>query len=98
SMAATAQLCHTQWVDARCRIRCGANGVGRVTAGTRRHLRIIEFLEASAVCRGVVLGHLVHRQCRIVALHDLRITMTVPADLWEVLPRRYTNEPSGGLH
>src|SRR5215831_14870172 len=24
--------------------------------------------------------------------------MTVPADLREVLPRRYTNEPSGGIH
>src|SRR5262249_55813808 len=72
--------------------------MGRVTAGTRRHLRIIDFLEESAVGRGVVLGHLVHPQCRIVALHDLRITMTVPADLRQVLPRRYTNEPPGGIH
>src|SRR5713101_6021246 len=97
-MAAPTRLRHAQWVDARCGVRWWTNGVGRVTAGTRRHLRIIEFLEESTVHRGVVLGHLVHPQRRIVALHDLRITMTVPTDLWEVLPRRDTNVPFGGIH
>src|SRR2546425_12763818 len=97
-MAATAQLRHTQGVDARGRIRGGADGVGRVTASTRRHLRIIGFLEEATVCRGGVLGHLVHRQRRIVALHELRIAMTVSADPWEVLPRRCTNVSFGGIH
>src|SRR5262245_58250463 len=97
-MAATAQLRHTQGVDARAWIRCGANGVGRVTASTRCHLRITGFLEEATVARSGGLGHLVHRQRRIVALHELRIAMTVPAHPWEVLPRWYTNVPSGGVH
>src|SRR5436309_1178415 len=78
-MAATAQLRHTQGMDARGWIRCGAHGMGRVTARTRRHLRIIGFLEEATVGRGGVLGHLVHWQRRIVALHELRIAMTVSA-------------------
>ena len=69
-----------------------------MTAYARRDFRVIEFLEESTVRRGVVLGHLIHPQRRIVALHELRITMTVPADLREVLPLRYANVPFGGIH
>src|SRR4029453_377451 len=98
SMAATAHLRHTHGVNARSRVRCRADRVCRMTTDTRCDFRIIECLEALTVCRGIVLGHLVHAQCRIVAFHELRITMTVPEDLWEVLARRDTNVSFGGIH
>src|SRR5262249_38966115 len=46
SMAATARLRHTHWVNARGRVRCRANRVCRMTTDTRRYLQIIECLEA----------------------------------------------------
>src|SRR5438093_8365141 len=85
-------------MHARVGVRGRADRVCWMTTNPRRYLRIIEGLEASTVCRGVVLGHLVHAQCRIIAFHDLRITMTVPTDLWEVLALRDTNVPFGGIH
>src|SRR2546428_7872433 len=69
-----------------------------MTAHADRDFGVSVPVETLAVHGGVILGHLVHTKRGIVLPHEARIGVTVPANLGDLLARRFADESFGAVH
>ena len=72
--------------------------MGRMAAHADRHFLVSGAVESLAVDGGIILGHLVDAQRRIVLPHEAGVGMTTPADLRDLLAPRFADVAFGAIH